>query len=219
MTQFAQSPDRRLSATNAFLLPEMKPEGTQGRILQAALRLFAETGYSGASMRDIAGACEIRAATVYSHFPSKGQLLADLCQLGHREHVQALMTALVDGGGTPRRQIAALVRAHVGFHTRFPMLAVVANAELHHLPAALSPPIFQQRNQSIELFSEVVRRGIERGEFDVDDAWLATAAIGGMGLRVAYWFDPDGDIPANTVADTYVQFALRLLGCAADGKE
>ena len=211
MAIHAQAPERRLSATDVHLLPEMQANGTRGRILQAALQLFAEVGYAGASMRDIAAVCDIRAATVYSHFPSKGHLLAELCQLGHSEHGRLMRSALLASGNDPREQIAALVRAHVGLHTSYPMLAVVANAELHHLPEELSPPIFELRNQSIQLFSEVIQRGAELGAFDIPDIWLVTAAIGGMGLRVAYWFDPDGEIEASTVAETYVEFAHRIL--------
>ena len=219
MAIHAQTPDRRLSATGAHLLPAMKPPGTRGKILQAALRLFAEIGYSGASMRDIAAACDIRAATVYSHYPSKAHLLAELCELGHAEHGRLLRSALLAAGHAPADQISALVRAHVQLHTDYPMLAVVANAELHHLEDALSPRIFELRNQSIQLFSEVISRGQALGAFDIPDVWLATAAIGGMGLRVAYWYDPEGEIDAQSVADGYVEFALRIVGAksASDG--
>ncbi len=211
MAIHAQAPERRLSATGAHLLPQMKPPGTRGNILEATLQLFAETGYAGASMREIAAACGIRAATVYSHYPSKAHLLAELCQLGHAEHARLLRGALLTAGNAPQQQISALVRAHVQLHTSYPMLAVVANAELHHLPDELSPEIFQLRNQSIELLSEVIARGMEMDVFDVPDLWLATAAIGGMGLRVAYWFDPDAQITPESVADGYVEFALRIL--------
>ncbi len=205
------SPERRLSATGVHLLPQMKPVGTRGKILEAALRQIAERGYEGASMREIAAACDIRAATVYSHFPSKGQLLAELCQLGHAEHARLVRAALLATGNAPAEQIAAVVRAHVELHTSYPMLAVVSNGEIHHLPVELSPRIFELRNQSIQLFSDVIQRGIDLGVFDVPDVWLATAAIGGMGLRIAYWFDPEGDISPESVAQAYVEFALRIL--------
>lgn len=219
MTNLAQAPDRRLSAKSAHLLPQMKPSGTPGRILEASLRLFAEDGYAGASMRDIGQACDIKAATVYSHFPSKGHLLAELCQLGHAEHGRGMRAALLASDNNPRLQIQALVKAHVGFHTSFPMLAVVANAELHHLPEQLSPAIFQLRNQSIDIFTDVISRGAELGVFDVPDLWLSTAAVAGMGLRVAYWFDPDGEVAAESVASSYAEFALRILNASESASD
>jgi hypothetical protein len=42
--------------------------------------------------------------------------------------------------------------------------------------------------------------------------WLAAAAIGGMGIRVANWFSPDGDFTVDEVADRYAEFALSIVG-------
>jgi AcrR family transcriptional regulator len=47
----------------------------RGRILDAALRLMAEQGSVGASMRQLAAACELNVATIYHYFPSKADLL------------------------------------------------------------------------------------------------------------------------------------------------
>ena len=42
----------------------------RGRILDAALRLMAEQGSVGASMRQLAAACDLNVATIYHYFPS-----------------------------------------------------------------------------------------------------------------------------------------------------
>ena len=47
----------------------------RGRILDAALHLMAEQGSVGASMRQLAAACELNVATLYHYFPSKADLL------------------------------------------------------------------------------------------------------------------------------------------------
>jgi AcrR family transcriptional regulator len=50
----------------------MAPRGeTRQRILDTALRLFAEQGYAGTSIRDIADALDLTKAAVHYHFPSK----------------------------------------------------------------------------------------------------------------------------------------------------
>jgi AcrR family transcriptional regulator len=46
------------------------------RVVDAALRMFAENGFSAVSMRDLAGALDIQAPSLYSHFESKDALLA-----------------------------------------------------------------------------------------------------------------------------------------------
>lgn len=46
-------------------------KNTKSIILQQALTLFSEKGYTGISMRDIAGAAGIQAASIYNHYKSK----------------------------------------------------------------------------------------------------------------------------------------------------
>ena len=78
----------------------------------------------------------------------------------------------------------------------------------------LGAATFELRNQSIQVLEDIVRRGLERGVFRIAHVWLAVAAIGAMGIRVAYWYTPEFEVDAQQVADIYAQFALRLLGVA-----
>jgi AcrR family transcriptional regulator len=55
--------------------PEPVPEsGTRGEILRRAIPLFAGSGYSGVSMRDVAALVGMSAAALYHHFPDKQSL-------------------------------------------------------------------------------------------------------------------------------------------------
>ena len=51
---------------------------TIDRIKHEAYILFAESGYAGTSMRDIANKVGIKAASIYSHYKSKEDLFIDL---------------------------------------------------------------------------------------------------------------------------------------------
>ncbi|MDA8348111.1 MAG: TetR/AcrR family transcriptional regulator [Pseudomonadota bacterium] len=203
---------RRLAATHATLLPEHKPAGTRGVILEVALKLFAEHGYAGASIREIADGAGMRPASLYAHYPSKEHILAELCRIGHEEHRRSIQAALLECGADPRDQVVAYVHAHVAMHAQFSMLAVVANGELHALSSQLGAATFELRNQSIQALMDIVQRGVERGVFNVPDVWLAVAAIGAMGMRVAYWYTPEYELGAHRVAEIYAQYALRVLG-------
>jgi AcrR family transcriptional regulator len=200
---------RRLSAREGGLPEGTAPEGTRGRILEAALVLFAERGFWGASIRDIAEATGLRSATLYAHYASKEQILADLVLIGHEEHHGALQAAS-DPADTFPNQLANLVRAHVRFHAEHPRLALVANAELHALSADLVGPALTLRDGSTQMLLDVAQRGVEAGVFAPVDVWLAVAAIGGMGIRVANWY-PHQNETIDEVADAYAQFALAIM--------
>lgn len=78
------------------------PEGgsTATRILDAAEALFAQRGFAGVSVREIAGQVGLNQASIYNHFPSK----------------QALYEAVLERGFQPIRDL--LAEGEEGRHTR-----------------------------------------------------------------------------------------------------
>ena len=202
---------RRLASEALDLPASPDQRGSRGLVLIAALRLFATHGFGGTSVRDIAAEADLQPATMYAYFPSKQHVLAELIRIGHEEHHRRLRASLLDSGAEPADQLAAVVRAHVRMHTDHPMLAVVTNAELHALHEDFAGPALTLRRQSEQLLMDVIQRGIDRGAFTVAAPWLALAAIGGMGLRVAHWFTESCGMTAEAVADTYAEFALKVV--------
>jgi AcrR family transcriptional regulator len=182
---------RRLSARAGGLTEGAGPTGTRRRVLDAALGLFAEHGFAGAAIRDFAAAAGIRSASLYAHYGSKEHILADLELLGHEDHYAQLRAAT---------GLDAVVRAHVRWHAEHPRLAVVVNAELHALSPELAAPVLEIRDRATQVLLDAA-----------GGDWLAAAAIGGMGIRVANWFDPDGDFSVDAVADRYAAFALSIV--------
>lgn len=211
MTQLRWDP-RRLNAV-AVELPT-QPPGTRGRIMLAALGLFAEYGFHGTSIRDLARAAGINSATLYAHYPAKEHILAELVLLGHETLHAALQQAIVAAGSAPADQLAALVRAQVHAHTDHPLLTLIANTELHALAPERAAPALTLREQSRDLLLRVLDRGAERGDFAVADVGLAAIAIGSMAVRVATWFGPDQPYTRDQVADAFTEYALRVVGAA-----
>ena len=200
-----------------LLPPRATADGTLRRIQETALALFAERGYHGVSMRELAAAAGIRASSLYVHVAGKEDLLVQLLVLGHEEHRDAMRQATLDAaGGTPSAQLTAAVRAHVRFHARFPLLALVSNNELRALGEEAQVVVRAVRADAEGLLRDVIDRGIRTGDFHCEDTWLAMAAIGGMGIRVAAWYRPGPDTyPVEQVCDTYAEFALRIAGATS----
>ena len=208
---------RRLNAAEAALPEGMTPPGTRGRILRAGLRTFAEVGYFGASIRDIAAEAGVNSATLYAHYASKEHILAALVLHGHEEQQRRLQEAIVRAGSRPADQLSALVRAHVSLHTDFPLLALVTNTEMHALSAEQALPAVILREHSRALLLQVLARGIDEGDFRMQDPVLTALAIAGMDMRIATWFSPDAPFTAQQIADAHVEMALRMVDAAAPG--
>jgi AcrR family transcriptional regulator len=192
-------------------------DGTHRRLLEAALIRFGERGYHGVSVREIADAAGIRASSLYSHLESKEQILFELMLVGHEEHHNLMRQALLESGSDPVEQIEHLVNAHVSMHATYPLLGRICNRELSSLGEVSREKVIAVRRQSEQLLSDVIDRGVRLGVFTVPDPWLATAAIAGMGVRVAEWWSDDLPYRVEQVAWMYSEFALRLLDVQAGG--
>lgn len=204
--------ERRLQSRKPVFPEESLSSSSRAVVLKAALVLFAERGFAGASIRDIGAEAGIKSASLYAHYASKEHILSELIYIAHRELHQRLKNALLEAGTDPCDQVRALVHAHVSAHADFQMLAVVANSEMHMLSEELRAESLFLRHESEALMVDVVRRGVVKGVFSVPDETLAVAMIGAAGIRTAHWFDDELGISADYVGDTFSEYALRVLG-------
>ena len=192
--------------------PSATPPGTKGRILEAALELFATRGYAAVSIRDLAAALKLQPGALYVHFRSKEHLLAELVRLGHEAHHRALRAALMEGGTEPVDQLRSVAKAHARFHADYPMAAVLIDDEMHHLSQELGAAALAVRQQSVALISEVIDRGVQQGKFKVPHPFVVTAAVGAMGMRVAHWYRPDFELSPEQIAEVHAELAVRMVG-------
>ncbi len=77
---------------------------TKERILQTALRSFAENGYEGARMEKLAAEVGINKASLYFHFKSKEDIFRALFQQILLEYMDALQAILSETKGLPTKQ-------------------------------------------------------------------------------------------------------------------
>jgi AcrR family transcriptional regulator len=213
-TRMAGWHPRRLEAVKAELPAGVTPPGTRSHILHAALRLFSEYGFHGASVRQIAAEVGINPATLYAHYASKEHILAELVLVGHRELDRRLRSALASAPPDPTAQLGALVREHALIHCDYPLLALVANTELHALTAEGAAPALELRAACRSLLASVLAAGSASGAFNLIDPDLTAIAIGGLGMHVAQWFAPGGPVTPDQVGQAYAQLALRMAGAA-----
>src|SRR5258708_6716822 len=80
-------------------------------LTRAAARLFAEKGYHGTSVGDLAQALGVQKGSLYAHIDSKADLLWEVASEGAAAFHNALDT--VPDEGSPLDRIRAALRAHL----------------------------------------------------------------------------------------------------------
>ncbi|WP_308636750.1 TetR/AcrR family transcriptional regulator [Paenibacillus silvisoli] len=74
---------------------------TASRLKQAALTLFAESGYEGVSLSEIAKSVGIKTPSIYAHFDSKEQLFIELLEDAIKEEQAKLLALLHETEAKP----------------------------------------------------------------------------------------------------------------------
>lgn len=96
--------------------PGRHPDVTRERILDAAEELFANTGYNGTSLRDVARSAELQTAAIGYHYPSKEELFDTVIRRRAAvmtEWRQRVLTEMRKRHGSKAIPIDELVRAYV----------------------------------------------------------------------------------------------------------
>lgn len=182
-------------------------KATDRRILEAATRLFSEQGYHGTSMREVAAAVGIRAASLYNHYPGKEDLLVRIAT-GVMEELLAGGQAAIEGYDDPSERLRALVVWHVTYHAEERLRARVADEQLHAISPQRREAVLAARDAYTSLFKEILADGQRRCGWHVPSVPVLTFGIGGMCTFVDTWFREDGPLTAREVAEIYADFIL-----------
>ena len=187
---------------------ERSTAATRATVIDAACALFANRGYRGTSMKDIAEVLGVSAPGLYNHVASKQEILYAIMDKAMDRAIAALDEALA-GIDDVAEQLRRATESLVLDFLRYPAEVTVCNNEVRSLEPAHRLAIVAKRDQ----YAGRVRRIIESGHFQTRTPDLAAFAVLEMGNGAKSWFRPSGRCPDTYVAREYGEFALRIVGC------
>jgi AcrR family transcriptional regulator len=191
-----------------------KQSSRQRDIRETALTLFAEFGYHGTSMENIAEHLGIRAPSLYSHMESKQALLRDI-MLDTLHDLFDDHRAAVASSPDIVDQLRRAMEAHVRFHARHPREVRIGMTESASLDEPARTEIRRMHRDYWAAFRTLVERGIGERRFETPSPRLACHAIIEMGMGIALWYRADGPLSESQIAYYYSDLALRLVGATS----
>jgi AcrR family transcriptional regulator len=185
-------------------------QSTGERVQAAALTLFAERGYHGTGIRQLADAAGLSSASLYHYMGTKEELLVAIMRGSLTELLTAAeaTTALTD----PQDRLVALVDLHVRTHASAPERTRVVDDEVNALSAPARAEVVALRDRYEALWQTALDEGVSRGDFRVRSAAVVRRALLEMCSGVARWWTPAGDLDLDALAGEYADLALRLVG-------
>ena len=180
-------------------------------ILEHATRLFAQRGYDGTTLQDIADAIGITRPGLYNYINSKEQLLAELVRDVSENTAHIVHTVRLRADLSSIEKLRVVVRAlalqRAGAPERFRVLDRTEAA----LPEEVAALHLKARREVLAELRTIIEEGVSRGEFRPRDERLAALSVIGMCNWVAWWFRPGSNHPAEPVADQLAQNAVDML--------
>ncbi|MFN2627919.1 MAG: TetR family transcriptional regulator [Gaiellaceae bacterium] len=176
-------------------------------LTRTAARLFAEKGYHGTSIGDLARAMGVQKGSLYAHIDSKADLLAELAHAGAAAFQAALDAVPEEGPAVERVRLA--LRGHLAVVSGQLDIATVFVREWRYLEGERRELFLAERRRYEERFRALFREGRERGELrtDLDDATAALLALSAANWAYT-WLRPGGE--TDELAD-------RFTGLLVDG--
>src|ERR1700754_4767884 len=147
------------------LWTDVEPDAAR-RLLLAALDIFGQKGYFATTTREISQQAGMSPAAVYVHYPSKNEMLAEICRRGHAEVLSDLELALAEPG-SPTERVRRFVSVFSGFHARQRTLGRVMQYELRGLNPEQFREIAGTRQRFEDLIRQELRAGMAAGEFAI----------------------------------------------------
>jgi TetR/AcrR family transcriptional regulator, cholesterol catabolism regulator len=187
-------------------------------ICRIAARVFYEKGYTGASMQEIAEAVGLTKAGLYHHIGSKDRLLFEIMNYGMdilQENVLDKVARIED----PRERLTQTIAGHIDLIVRARDWEItVILHENRALGGALRKRVNARKRQYIafleDLIAEVQQRSVKARLIPaLIPPKIAAFALLGMINWLYQWYDVQGSIPENQLAQAYTDFFFRgLLG-------
>jgi len=181
------------------------------RILEEAVKLFYERGFTGTTLDDIAAELGVTKPFIYTHFRGKVELLAALCKPTIELALAAIVNAAARSGTPAERLRIAVTDFTKVVLQRQPNIAIYFREEKNLSPEALAD-INALRRQFDHLLSDLLIEGSATGEFEIQDHSLAALALGGMISWAYTWYRPGGRLTLEETAAHMADLALRMAG-------
>lgn len=182
---------------------------TEAAFIAAGTKLFAEKGFKGTSISDLAREINLTTASLYYYVDGKQGLLAKVLEAGMADFL-ARLQAIAEGDGTPREKLERAVDNHIDFvvdrrdvvRIFLRYRSMLEDGQREHYQGLLDS--YQQ------YFTEILTAARSDSLSDTDIVVLRQAVLGMINSLVE-WYDPAGRVPPADLKPMFSSLVLQHL--------
>jgi AcrR family transcriptional regulator len=175
-------------------------------ILDGASQVFTERGYKGATLDEITSRIKMTKGALYHYVSSKEELWLK-CHTYTLEKAINNVRPIYESSLSPDLKLYEMIKAHVQGIIGSATYYTNYSFEKNFIPQSVElQNLSRQRDDFEQLFSTVIRDGIELNIFyPVDIKFAKLALIGSMNY-ITNWYTPLGELSPLEVAEEIAKF-------------
>jgi AcrR family transcriptional regulator len=159
-------------------MDQASPTSPRDDILDAASAEFAERGFAGARVDEIAARAGVNKAMLYYRIGDK-QTLYTAVLMRNFDRVAAALEGALDTRGSTRERLEAVISAITGMVQRYPDHPRIVLREIASGAVSLPPEVLARMLEVVEVVRSLIGEGVASGEFRPLDPVLAHLTIVG----------------------------------------
>jgi AcrR family transcriptional regulator len=188
-----------------------KKRNREGEVIDAAVEVFFDKGYSAASIQDVADRVGVLKGSLYYYINSKEDLLSRIVDDVHRESTEILEA--VQALDVPAIEAVRIyIEKHVGWYLNNVKEVSVFFREWRHLGGERLRAAKERRRGYESIVREMIAAAQEAGDIDSSvDAKYASMYVLAAVNAVPDWYRPRGSDSAQRISEAYADMTVGLL--------
>lgn len=185
------------------------------RILEAAVKVFAEQGFYQSTISQIAREAGVADGTIYLYFKNKDDILVQFFTY-KTKLVFDKFREEVDKADNCYDKLRNLIRRHLEEFQNDRNMAVLYQAETHQNSRLVEEQIKEMSKLYLDIVSEIVEQGQEEGRIrkDIYVSLVKRFILGGVDEVINTWLHSGAKYDLVSMADPLVDLFIRGIGNA-----
>lgn len=176
-------------------------------IINCAAQLFKNKGYSAVTMRDIAQALDIKAASLYNHIKSKQEILV-LIIIEIAEEFTRVMNEILESNLPTINKVERVIQLHIDITTRNSDALACLNNDWMHLTDDQLTYFIRMREDYENNFRKIIKKGVDQGEIKTNNQEIIVFSILSS-LRTLYlWYEKTKKLSAEELQKSMSEIYL-----------
>jgi AcrR family transcriptional regulator len=182
-------------------------------VLRAAIDVFVEKGYHGATVRQIAQRAGLSVPGIYHHYATKQDMLVRILDMGMDEVLCRTEMAMAEGGDNLMTQFELLVECLALSMIYRRDITLVGTSEMRSLEKTNRPRIAAARVALQRRVDDAITAGREAGLMSTPHPADAARAVVSITTSIPQWYRPTGKLKAEQLAAHLVHICRALVEC------